>query len=102
MAKDLELDKHNELHCRGKSCDSASHECGIKTRVWHTLFALELIIGGPQGMREWSGQVIDFESNAKQDVMSSQPISTQSIRKVSSILVALMNLSIEFPRITSR
>lgn len=50
MAKDLELDQHYELHQSSQDCDSDSpEECVTKTRVWHALFAIELIVGGPQG-----------------------------------------------------
>lgn len=49
MAKDLELHEHYGIHQQGGSCHSAPHECAIKTRLWHTLFVVELMIGGPQG-----------------------------------------------------
>jgi hypothetical protein len=49
MAKDLEMDEHYELHQMGKPCGSSVHDCVAKTRVWHTLFLLEVMIGGPQG-----------------------------------------------------
>ncbi|KAF2088112.1 hypothetical protein K490DRAFT_40420 [Saccharata proteae CBS 121410] len=49
MAKDLELDEHYEQHQMGKPCGSSIHDCITKTRVWHTLFMLEVMIGGPQG-----------------------------------------------------
>jgi len=49
MGKDLELDDHYENHQMGKSCGSTQHECITKTRVWQTLFMLEIMVGGPQG-----------------------------------------------------
>ena len=50
MAKDLEIDQHYELHQMGESCGAtAPDECATKTRVWHMLFAVELLVGGPQG-----------------------------------------------------
>jgi hypothetical protein len=49
MGKDLELDDHYENHQMGKSCGSTQHECITKTRVWQTLFMLEVMVGGPQG-----------------------------------------------------
>ena len=49
MAKDLGLDAHNRLHVDGNSCGSRSFECAIQTRVWHTLFHVEMMVGGPQG-----------------------------------------------------
>ncbi len=49
MAKDLELDQHHELHQTGRACGSTNFECATKTRIWNTLFVVELMIGGPQG-----------------------------------------------------
>lgn len=50
MAKDLELHQHYEQHQSGQECDwEHPEECSAKTRVWHMLFAVELIVGGPQG-----------------------------------------------------
>jgi hypothetical protein len=51
MAKDLELDQHMELHKLGHACDSSIFDCVCKTRTWLLLYALEAMIGGPQGMR---------------------------------------------------
>jgi len=49
MAKDLELHEHQENHQLGFQCMLPVEECVTNTRVWHTLFVLELMIGGPQG-----------------------------------------------------
>ncbi|KAI9828650.1 MAG: hypothetical protein M1832_001753 [Thelocarpon impressellum] len=49
MAKDLGLDEHYELHQAGQPCDSTYNECIVKTRVWQTLFVVELMVGAPQG-----------------------------------------------------
>lgn len=49
MAKDLELDDHYEVHQMGKSCGASVHDCMSKTRIWQTLFMLEVMVGGPQG-----------------------------------------------------
>lgn len=49
MAKDLELDDHYENHQMGKSCGSTLHDCVAKSRVWHMLFIMEVMVGGPQG-----------------------------------------------------
>lgn len=49
MAKELELDEHYELHQMGRPCGSGIDDCIAKTRVWHMLFVMEMMIGGPQG-----------------------------------------------------
>ena len=49
MAKDLGLQEHYELHQAGEPCNSTYNECIVKTRVWQTLFVVELMVGAPQG-----------------------------------------------------
>ena len=65
MAKDLDLDSHFELHQMGKSCGSAGHDCVTKTRVWHMLFMLEVMVGGPQGKTNHhsSTTTVEFNTN---------------------------------------
>ncbi|KAF2013414.1 hypothetical protein BU24DRAFT_349768 [Aaosphaeria arxii CBS 175.79] len=63
MAKDLEIDEHYDMHQMGKPCGSSIHDCIAKTRVWHTLFILEVMVGGPQGRYDFgvSTDTVDFE-----------------------------------------
>ncbi|TLS23522.1 uncharacterized protein PpBr36_05710 [Pyricularia pennisetigena] len=49
MGKDLSLDDHYQDHLAGKSCGSGPAECLMKTRIWQTIFIMELMIGSPQG-----------------------------------------------------
>jgi hypothetical protein len=49
MAKDLGLDEHYHEHKTATSCDCSPVECQLKTRIWHTVFNLECMIGSPQG-----------------------------------------------------
>ncbi|KAF2756715.1 hypothetical protein EJ05DRAFT_518180 [Pseudovirgaria hyperparasitica] len=49
MAKELDLQDHYEIHQLGKSCGSTGADCITKTRVWQTLYILEIVVGGPQG-----------------------------------------------------
>ncbi|KAK4962225.1 hypothetical protein LTR66_012761 [Elasticomyces elasticus] len=53
MAKDLGLHEHLELHTGGRSCDSDPGLCAVKTRIWQTLFTVEIMIGGAQGRTEF-------------------------------------------------
>ena len=49
FAKDLDLHEHHSDHQNGLPCGSDSTECLIKSRIWHTIFVCEMMIGGPQG-----------------------------------------------------
>lgn len=64
MAKDLDLDTHFEHHQMGKPCGSSSQECITKTRVWHLLFQLEVMVGGPQG-KSRLGECSTFADNPR-------------------------------------
>ena len=63
MAKDLGLDEHYEDHQIGKPCKSTLYECAAKSRVWHTLFIIELMVGGPQGRTDFAVHIdtVDFD-----------------------------------------
>ena len=49
LAKDLGLDDHFADHQAGRSCGGSPTDCALKTRIWQTLFVVELMIGSPQG-----------------------------------------------------
>lgn len=50
LAKDLELHEHLGLHKQGLPCGSSLSDCVVKSRVWFTLYVVEIMVGGPQGM----------------------------------------------------
>ena len=50
MAKDLDLHEHYDFHQAGEDCGSDAIECLTKTRIWQTALAVEMMVGGPQGM----------------------------------------------------
>ncbi|KXX75571.1 Nitrogen assimilation transcription factor nit-4 [Madurella mycetomatis] len=59
MAKDLGLDEHLADHQAGRPCGGSPSECALKTRIWQTLFVVELMIGSPQGRTDFQ---VDEES----------------------------------------
>ncbi|TKA70266.1 hypothetical protein B0A49_05071 [Cryomyces minteri] len=63
MAKDLDLHEHHEVHQNGESCGSSTFDCATKTRVWHTLFVVELMIGGAQNRSDFgvSLETVNFD-----------------------------------------
>ena len=49
MAKDLGLDEHYTEHKAGRPCGSDTADCVNRTRIWQTVFVVELMVGSPQG-----------------------------------------------------
>jgi hypothetical protein len=54
MARDLGLDEHYEEHKNGRPCGHTPLDCVIRTRVWQTMFVVELLVGSPQGRTDLS------------------------------------------------
>jgi hypothetical protein len=52
-AIDLSLDEHQEQHQRG-TCRLDRQDCMIKTRIWQTLFVLEILVGAPLGRSDFA------------------------------------------------
>ncbi|KAL2184085.1 hypothetical protein L209DRAFT_693527 [Thermothelomyces heterothallicus CBS 203.75] len=53
LGKDLGLDEHYAEHQAGRGCGASQAECALKTRIWQTLFVVELMIGSPQGRTDF-------------------------------------------------
>lgn len=97
MAKDLGLHKHLDQHRARKSCRDEPVTCNIKSRVWHTLFHLELMIGGPQGTFAVVLHSLRFDSSqANSSSMSTSRASAAMFRSQSQ---GLTNPRSAFPRI---
>ncbi|KAK4673115.1 hypothetical protein QC763_108960 [Podospora pseudopauciseta] len=62
LGKDLGLDEHYGDHRHGRSCGSSPSECALKTRIWQTLFTVEMMIGSPQGRTDFQVEedTVDF------------------------------------------
>lgn len=54
MSCDLGLNEHVDQHRLGSTCKLPKHECLVQTRVWQTLFGLEIMVGSPQGRSDFS------------------------------------------------
>ncbi|OAA62264.1 Fungal transcriptional regulatory protein [Cordyceps fumosorosea ARSEF 2679] len=62
MAKDLGLDEHYEDHEDGIDCEHNPTDCHLRTRIWLTVFACEVMVGTPQGRHDLSVSMdtVDF------------------------------------------
>lgn len=62
MAFDLGLHEHNDQHRLGSTCKLSKVDCMVRTRIWQSLFELEILIGAPQGRTDFSVELetVDF------------------------------------------
>ncbi|KAK3714645.1 hypothetical protein LTR37_007625 [Vermiconidia calcicola] len=54
MAFDLGFQEHLNKHRSGTSCGLSKADCMVRTRMWQTLFCLEVWIGAPQGRTDFA------------------------------------------------
>ncbi|KAF2146863.1 uncharacterized protein K452DRAFT_218581 [Aplosporella prunicola CBS 121167] len=92
MAKDLDLDSHFELHQMGKSCGSSGHDCVTKTRVWHMLFMLEVMVGGPQGRVDFGVKEDTVDFSVPRPMSSHDEVENQISRQFSYFLRIVKNI----------
>jgi hypothetical protein len=60
MAKDLEIHEHYSDHREGIPCGLEPIECLMQTRIWQTLLVVEVMVGGPQGLWNFSTDHFSF------------------------------------------
>ncbi|KAL0257401.1 hypothetical protein SLS55_008213 [Diplodia seriata] len=92
MAKDLDLDTHFELHQMGKPCGSSAHDCITKTRVWHMLFQLEVMVGGPQGRSDFGVKEDTVDFDIPRPMSSQEEAENQISRQFAYMLRIVRNI----------
>jgi hypothetical protein len=62
MAFDLSLHEHRDQHRTAGGCKLSKVDCMARTRVWQTLFSLEILVGAPQGRTDFAvdAETVDF------------------------------------------
>ena len=59
MGFDLGLHEHYDQHRAGSGCALSKSDCMVRTRLWQSLFGLEIWIGAPQGRTDFA---VDHET----------------------------------------
>ena len=62
MGFDLGLHEHYDQHRSGHSCGLSTSDCMVRTRMWQSLFGLEVWVGAPQGRTDFAveQETVDF------------------------------------------
>ncbi|KAL5412073.1 hypothetical protein PMIN04_010030 [Paraphaeosphaeria minitans] len=92
MGKGLELDEHYENHQLGKPCGSNIHDCITKTHVWHMLFILEVMVGGPQGRTNFQVELDSIDFDMPRPIPGLDPYELQVSRQFTQYVRALKNV----------
>jgi hypothetical protein len=54
MSVELGLEDHYGLHRTGNSCSLSRSDCLVHTRIWQSLFVLEMLVGAPMGRSDFA------------------------------------------------
>ncbi|KAK5131311.1 hypothetical protein LTR08_001150 [Meristemomyces frigidus] len=57
MAVDLSLHEHCDQDHSRNACKLTKADCMVRTRIWQSLFNLEILVGAPQGRTDFSVEV---------------------------------------------
>lgn len=62
MATDLRLNEHHDQHQNQYTCKLSELDCAVRTRLWQTLFSIELMVGAAQGRSDFAVELetVDF------------------------------------------
>ena len=94
MGTDLGLNEHIEQHQNGNTCTLSRSDCMVRTRVWQSLFAFEVFIGGPQGRSDFAveHETVNCEvPSASADV---EPFEHHTSRRFTFLVQAVRNIKI--------
>ncbi|KAF1992136.1 hypothetical protein K402DRAFT_322048 [Aulographum hederae CBS 113979] len=92
MAKDLELNEHSEMHKLGQPCSLPLDDCVTKSRIWQTLFVLEIMIGGPQGRSDFGVNLDTIDMNPPQPTPGLEENEFQVSRQFSCLMGVIKNV----------
>lgn len=94
MGFDLGLHEHSDQHRMQNSCRLSKQECMLRTRVWQSLFVLEILVGAPQGRTDFS---VDVDTVQVDVPMSSNDVDAfehQSSRRSTFMAQSVRNIKI--------
>ncbi|KAI1977807.1 hypothetical protein LOZ51_004043 [Ophidiomyces ophidiicola] len=92
MAKDLNIHEHYSYHADGKNCGMESTECLIKSRVWQTLLITEVLIGVPQGLKDFGVDIETVEARTSWNISGLDAYETERSRQYSYFVRIALNI----------
>lgn len=94
MGFDLGLNEHCDQHRLNNSCRLPKTDCMLRTRVWQSLFVLEILVGAPQGRTDFSVDVDTVQVDLPFSSNDVDAFEHQSSRRSTFMAQAVRNIKI--------
>ena len=92
MAFDLGLPEHYDHHRAGSGCKLSHSDCVIHKRTWQTLFALEILVGAPQGRTDFAVELETIDFNFPTALPSGDTFERELTRRTTYFAQAVRNI----------
>ncbi|KAK1808675.1 hypothetical protein LTR12_016972 [Friedmanniomyces endolithicus] len=94
MAFDLFIPEHYEQHRFGNKCKYSKTDCKIRTRIWQTLFLLEILVGAPQGRQDFAVEPETLDLDVPAPNADVDPFEYQTSRRFTYMVQAVRNIKV--------
>jgi hypothetical protein len=92
MAFDLGLHEHLDQHRAGIGCGLSAADCVVRTRMWQTLFALEILVGAPQGRTDFAVDHETVELSLATSSSDPDAFERRASRRITFLAQAVQNI----------
>ncbi|KAK4897309.1 hypothetical protein LTR27_004829 [Elasticomyces elasticus] len=94
MAFDLGIPEHHDQHRFGGTCKYSQVDCRIRTRVWQTLFLVELLVGAPQGRSDFAVDSDTVDLDIPDATPNADPFEVETSRRIVYMDLAVKNIKV--------
>ncbi|KAK3116395.1 hypothetical protein LTR53_003259 [Teratosphaeriaceae sp. CCFEE 6253] len=94
MAFDLSIPEHHDQHRFGDTCKYSDVDCMIRTRIWQTLFLLEILVGAPQGRTDFAVEPETVEQIVPVASAGTDVFEYQTSRRFTYMTQAVANIKV--------
>ncbi|KAK5172302.1 uncharacterized protein LTR77_003940 [Saxophila tyrrhenica] len=92
MAFDLGIHEHLDKHQAGIGCGLSTSDCTVRTRMWQTLFGLEVWVGAPQGRTDFAVEYETIEFRLPTPSPDIDPFEHRATRRNTFLAQAVQNV----------
>ena len=92
MAFDIGLHDHLDQHRGSMRCRLNTSDCMIRTRVWQTLFLMEILVGAPQGRTDFAVELESVDFTVRPPSSEVDEFEYQTSRRTTYFTQAVRNI----------